>query len=102
MRHDLEDVLRSLLIKAKEDGIITSDEQNILDMVKNKLNKLSSDIEMALSDDVITVNERELIKESRVQLMSEVFELANSDKNLTNDELQLLNLLLDHLRNLKL
>jgi uncharacterized tellurite resistance protein B-like protein len=57
---------------------------------------------MALSDDVITVNERELIKESRVQLMSEVFELANSDKNLTNDELQLLNLLLDHLRNLKL
>jgi hypothetical protein len=41
----LEDVLRSLLIKAKEDGIITSDEQNILDMVKNKLNKLSSDIE---------------------------------------------------------
>lgn len=98
VNRSIQDLYDLLLKKAKEDGIITSEEQAILDHVELEIEKYEKMVEEAMEDNVITEEESNQLKKQRSIMLEGAWVTADEDSVISQDEARLLNLLLKLLK----
>lgn len=90
IRQTLERVWTQLTAVAYNDGIITQDEQSLLNQIMIDLQKYSEVLEIALEDGIITDDELVFLKEARLNLWSKANVVALQDAIISPDEQQIL------------
>ncbi len=88
------DVYEQLLAKATEDGVISPEEQAILNQAKFDLDYYEKLLQLAVLDDIITSDESDQLKAARDKILKGAWVVADEDSVITKDEADLLNLLL--------
>ena len=86
----LQNVLTELFLKAHEDGIITNDEHAILDQVKLDAQKYAEELQIALEDHIITVDERSKLLKLKKDLLQNAYEKSREDNIISKEELRIL------------
>ncbi len=99
-KEQIQDIYDQLLTKANEDGIITNEEQAILDQVEMGVNKYHKMLDNALKDEVINENERYQLQNIRSKMLGDSWVKADEDSVISRDEAVLLNLLLKLMKNI--
>lgn len=96
-----EDVWKKLKEIALEDGIITLDEELLIDAVVKDSEYLDTVLTSALEDTVITLEEQQFIEETIQNIEHKALDLAKSDLHLSDEEINLLQKLTQLFRQLK-
>ena len=88
--YSLNDLIESLIFKATKDGIITEDEQNLINQVQIDLENLETSVreanENAETRDVI----EKIFKTSSANLIQNAISVARKDTNMSKDEKELI------------
>lgn len=88
-----EEIYQRIIDKANEDGIITSDEQALIDNVKDNIAIYSAIVKESYEDEIITSEEQNDMYLTRKQILKEAIEIANKDDTITQDEFNLLQII---------
>ncbi len=99
---DMQKLFGKLLDKAKEDGVITDEEQAILDQVKINIDDYEKLLHRALDDNIITEDEAKELRNSRAKMLDTAWVTADKDAEIDSDEASLLNLLLSLLKKIEI
>ena len=99
---DMQKLYVKLLEKAKEDGVITEEEQAILDQVKINMEDYEKLLTEALEDQIITEEEAKELRNSRAKMLDVAWLTADKDAKIDKDEAGLLNLLLNLLKKIEM
>ncbi len=99
---NLQEIFEKLIQLAFEDGLITEDEQRLLDGIQLKLDELEKAIEEALIDHYLSAEEEHILKEKRSEIMDEAWRIVTSDNVITQDESILVKALINLLRHIQL
>ncbi|MHA2097121.1 MAG: hypothetical protein ACW99A_00435 [Candidatus Kariarchaeaceae archaeon] len=99
---DMQKLYEALLRKANEDGIITNEEQAILDQVKMNVLDYEKLLSNALEDGIIDEDEAKQLRDSRAKMLELAWMAADTDAEINTDEAGLLNLLLNLLKKIEL
>ena len=91
---ELRNALDKIIQKAKEDGIITEDEQRLIDTTKANIQAYQDLVELALEDGVITQEERNKLIDLEEKIMADAYETANEDQTITLEEANLIKILI--------
>ena len=83
-------ILRDLMSVAKADGVVTEDEMAVIRQMDMGLERYESLLAKATSDNVIDFDEFMMLRRERKELFSSVLEIALSDDRITKDERELL------------
>ena len=102
MESDMQKLYAKLLVKAKEDGIITGEEQAILDQVKMNIEDYENLLVEALEDNIITESEAKDLRNSRAKMLDMAWLTADKDAEINSDEAGLLNLMLSLLKKIEI
>ncbi|MHA2365887.1 MAG: hypothetical protein ACXAC7_18150 [Candidatus Hodarchaeales archaeon] len=94
----LEALFRDLYKIAMDDGLITEEEQRILDSVTKNIDSFITALEEAMADNIITKEENELLNNIYDKIYDESADIANEDNQLTTDEFKLLVKLIETIR----
>lgn len=86
-------IYNQILDKANEDGIITSDEQAIIDSIKSNISKYQEILEDSYEDEIITAEEQNDMYLSRKHMLEEALSIAKEDNKITQDEFKLLKII---------
>jgi hypothetical protein len=89
-----------LLEIAKEDGIITDDEQKILETAKTAIENFDEYVDEALEDGFVTVSEHTKLLKLQDRLLRDTESQALEDDHITEDEQLLIDLLKKTVRTL--
>lgn len=81
-----EEIWKQLVDIAKSDGVITKDEEVLLDNIKTNLERYYS----SLQEKPITDKEKLEVFASQVDIMSEAYDTAHIDGEISHDEYELL------------
>ncbi|MCH8908838.1 MAG: hypothetical protein IH840_17265 [Candidatus Heimdallarchaeota archaeon] len=98
----ITEVYNKILQKAKEDGVITDEEQAILDRLKLDVDKYKEMLKKAKADNIITEGEARELQELRAKMIDRAYHTADQDSVIDSDEASILNLLLKLLRKVDL
>ncbi|MHA2503086.1 MAG: hypothetical protein ACXAE3_09460 [Candidatus Kariarchaeaceae archaeon] len=92
MPHDLHpsEINQKMIDIAKQNGIITADEQAIIESVKENIAKYFEVLHQSYDDDIITSDEQNDMYALRKRIMDEAVEIAKDDNQITQDEFALL------------
>ena len=90
IKAELKDLLDSLVEIAKEDGVITDDEANIIDEVGKGIEDLEHQVFQILNSDLSETDFKELTNEILKTLVYNATKVAMQDEVLTEDENRLL------------
>ncbi len=90
----IREALTQIWQKAKEDGVVTDDEQAIIDTVTSSVEKLEETFEKAAEDGIITQEERNDLYDLEEKMYSDTYFTAMSDNVLTQEEALLLRTLI--------
>ncbi len=93
MGHDISDIWAELVEVALEDGQITREEADLLDIIMNNLEFYGEAVEIALQDNVLSDDEAKQLMVFRSELIQDVEREITKDGNVTPEELKLLNML---------
>ncbi|OLS25715.1 MAG: hypothetical protein HeimC2_17710 [Candidatus Heimdallarchaeota archaeon LC_2] len=99
---DMQKLYAKLLDKALEDGIITEEEQAILDDVKMNIGDYEKLLSEALEDEIITEKEAKDLRNSRAKMLDMAWLTADKDAEIDPDEAGLLNLMLNLLKKIEM
>ncbi len=80
------EIWEDLIAIAKTDGVITKDEEVLLDTIKTNLERYYSSLE----ENPITDKEKLEVFASQVDIMSEAYDTAHLDGKISHDEYELL------------
>ncbi len=86
-----------IIEKAKEDGKITKEEENIIKIAEANLKEFEKMVEQALEDNVITQEERNALIDLEETVMSDTYFKAIEDSVIDMDEMALLKALYHNL-----
>ncbi|MCH8906106.1 MAG: hypothetical protein IH840_03370 [Candidatus Heimdallarchaeota archaeon] len=76
---------------AKRDGIITEEEQTLIDSIENEMKKYKTLMEKALEDNEITPKERNSLFRAKLQIIKNSVKTIRQDFNVSNDEQEIIN-----------
>ncbi len=82
--------MMDLIEVAANDGIISQDEETLLKEINYSLDLFSKHLDNALSDGVITDDEREELLKLKEVLVNNALSIASDDHIISDDEMQLL------------
>ena len=99
---DMQKLFAKLLEKAREDGVITVEEQAILDQVQINIDDYEKLLSEALDDNIITEDEAKDLRNARAKMLDLAWITADRDAEINPDEAGLLNLLLNLLKKIKI
>ena len=99
---DMQKLYDKLIDKAKEDGVITEEEQAILDQVKINIEDYEKLLSEALDDNIITEDEAKELRNTRAKMLDSAWITADKDAEINPDEAGLLNLLLNLLKKIEI
>ena len=89
-RNDLDDVLNNTLNAmaevAKENGIISYQEFEILKQVRYDVNDYQNALKKALDDGIITSDENQILTKMKDDILKNVITVANFDKIVDDEE----------------
>lgn len=85
-----KNAVAQIIEKAKEDGKITVEEENIIKIAESNLKEFENMVEQALEDDVITQEERNALIDLEEKVMSDTYFKAVEDDVIDTDEMALL------------
>lgn len=87
---ELDDLLNNTLSAmaevAKENGVITYEEFEILKQVRYDVSEYQNALKQALDDGIITSNENRLLTKMKDDILQNVITVANFDKNVDDEE----------------
>lgn len=86
----LEKVFDEVVKIAREDNVITSDEQSILETTRKNIDKFKELFEEALEDDILTGDEIKGLEKAYKKIYLESELQAMKDAILTSDEVKLI------------
>ena len=95
----LQKIIRAISKVAKADGIITPEEQEILESVQINILVYDQSLEDALDDGIISNDERESLNALKHQILNEAWDIARYSEGVSNDEIKMLQVLLRELEN---
>jgi len=87
---DPEQLYQRMLEVANEDGIISEDEQALIDNVRANISKYFQILRDSFEDKIITEEEQYEMYESRKRILEEALQVAKGDEKITQDEFKLL------------
>ena len=87
---DSSEILSYLLNIAKEDGIVSDDENNFLTAMEKEINRYRTDLEKTLEDEKITLNEKITLAKSRKEILQKALTTVREDLNISLEEQKLL------------
>ncbi len=82
----VKDIYLKLIDKAFTNGIISTDESQMLEKIKNELVDFDKYLTIAMEDRIITPDELETLKKIQNSIVSEAETVAKEDKIITRDE----------------
>lgn len=85
-----KNAVAKIIEKAKEDGKITEEEENIIKIAETNLREFENMVEQALEDNVITQDERNTLIDLEEKVMSDTYFQAIEDSVIDMDEMALL------------
>jgi hypothetical protein len=100
-RDQVRQIISKLKDRALQDGIITEEEQRLLDTVQDLVNRYENYLVKAEADQIITPDEALKLREMRNQMLEGAWVEADRDAHITSDEATLLNLLLKLLKGIE-
>jgi uncharacterized tellurite resistance protein B-like protein len=83
---------------AMADGKISDEESRLIDQIVGDLHRYDTLLQEALTDGVITYEEKRLLWHDRERIVREAYNMANSDGTISKDEEDILSLLYDLLQ----
>ena len=92
---DIEKLYQKLIDTANKDGIITSDEQKLIDNIRKNIEKYSKILNESYADNIITADEQNDLYTFRKKIMEEALIIAKQDHKITQDEFSLLRCIKD-------
>jgi hypothetical protein len=95
MPHNLKatDMIAEILKAAKEDGIISEDEQALIDSIQANIAKYYRILDKSYEDGVITSDEEHNFYEARKIILEEALKVAREDEQITQDEFRIIKVL---------
>lgn len=90
----IQTAIENIVSKAEEDGIVTTEEANILKTAKNNLKEYEKMVEDALDDGIITQDEQNILTDLEEELLSDTYFTAMEDNIIDKDEMLLLKTLI--------
>ncbi|MHA2097335.1 MAG: hypothetical protein ACW99A_01505 [Candidatus Kariarchaeaceae archaeon] len=82
----LNDTLSAMAEVAKENGIITYQEFDILKQVRYDVNEYQNALKRALEDGIITLEENQLLTKMKDDILQNVITVANFDRVIDDEE----------------
>lgn len=76
---------------AKRDGVITEEEQTLIDSIETEMKKYKTLMEKALEDNEITPKERNSLFRAKLQIIKNSVKTIRQDFNVSNDEQEIIN-----------
>ncbi|MCY3413199.1 MAG: hypothetical protein INQ03_16285 [Candidatus Heimdallarchaeota archaeon] len=101
-RDPIDEIYNRLVKKAEQDGIISREEQNLLNRVKMTTMKFKQYYEKAKEDEIIDADESAQLEQWKKDVLLQAWDEADKDQEIQKDEAALLNLLLRLVKNLDL
>ena len=95
-----DDIMKYLVDIAVNDGIISDDERNFINVMQNEIENYKSDLTKSLEDGKITINEKLQLVKSKKNMMRKALDTVREDMNITSDEQKLLDGLDEKLKEL--
>ncbi|MCY3414460.1 MAG: hypothetical protein INQ03_22625 [Candidatus Heimdallarchaeota archaeon] len=86
--------IQKIIERAKEDGVITEEEQAIIDTIKFNIESYQKMLEKALDDNIITQEERNQLNDLEEKIYGDSYFTAMDDKVISKDESTLIKTLL--------
>lgn len=87
---DNREIWERLIKTALEDTVLSNDEHNFLKNVLSDLETYEKTLSHALEDGIIDVNEKANLFIMRTQLIKKMYEIANIDDKITDEETELI------------
>lgn len=91
VKKKFNEFLESLIDTAMEDQKISSDEQVLIDCIKEDIEDLEEQIMQILSDDLDDTEFRDLMTQFMGDIIDHATKVANEDEEITEEESKLLN-----------
>lgn len=98
---NLGEILQKIIEKAEEDGLITIEEQEFINVLDITFKDLDQTIEEALRDHYLSKQEEQILKEKRAKIIDEAWKIVSKDNVISEDEAILIKTLLQLIKNLK-
>lgn len=83
-------VMKQVIETAAEDGIITEDEKRLIQEIDFSLKIFKDQLNLALLDGIISEEEKETLLKLKDIIMNNALEVADEDKNISDDEMDIL------------
>jgi len=96
----LEELYKKLYEQAEIDGKVTEDEEKILKNIKLGIDEFKKYADKALEDNLVTVSEHTKMLQLQNQILRESERQAMEDDRISDDERELLQLLIRSIRSL--
>ncbi|MHA2092673.1 MAG: hypothetical protein ACW98K_17650 [Candidatus Kariarchaeaceae archaeon] len=90
----IQQAIENIVSKAEEDGIVTTEEANILKAAKDNLKEYELMVEDAMDDGIITQDEQNILIDLEEKLLSDSYFTAMEDNVVDKDEMLLLKTLI--------
>lgn len=92
MPHSLDhkDIYETLINIANENGIVSSDEQNMLEKINEDIEKYFEVLDNSYEDDIITSEEQHKLYQMRKNILDSALAVAKEDDEVSQEEFALL------------
>ncbi|MHA2250631.1 MAG: hypothetical protein ACXAD7_09715 [Candidatus Kariarchaeaceae archaeon] len=87
---DAEELLKYLVDIAKQDGIMSDDEKNFIDVMSAEIKKYDDAFKKSMDDGEITQQEKLTLFQSRLKILRKALDTVLTDLDVTKDEHNLL------------
>lgn len=87
---NFQEAVKQIIVKAKEDGMITEEEKELIRVAEENLSEFEKMVELALEDDIITQEERNILIDLEEKMMSDTYYKAIEDTVIDKDEMVML------------
>ncbi|MCH8906936.1 MAG: TerB family tellurite resistance protein [Candidatus Heimdallarchaeota archaeon] len=88
--YSLNDLIESLIFKASKDGVITEDEQSLINQIQVDLQNLTESIEKANENEETMSAIEKIFKSSTTQMVQNAISIARRDTTLSADEKEII------------
>ena len=97
---DVDLYFQNLMDKAMADGVITEEERTMIRSISNQLDAYTDILQEAMEDGIISLKEKLSLYKFRTGMFHDNIQLVQEDDKVTQDEINLLNLLTGMLSNM--
>ena len=87
---DSREIWEQLIKTALQDTVLSEDEHSFLSNVLSDLESYENTVSRALEDGIIDANEKANLFTLRMRLIQKMYDIANSDNKITDEETELI------------